>query len=142
MTRLSCVRSFTAAALVSGGALALAAQAPPQPPAGSVLITGSSAPMPAGDLQAGRRRFEAGARSYWHSHDTGQLLFVEDGRMRIQRRGQPLHEVGKGDSDYTGPGVVHWHGGTAASHAVLVNLNFGGGTAWLEPVTDAQYEGK
>lgn len=142
MTPLTRIRLATAAALVSVGALALAAQAPPQPPPGGVLITGTSEAMPGTDLQPGRRRFEAGARSYWHSHEKGQLLLVEDGRMRLQRRGEAMRELGAGQSDYTGPNVVHWHGATPRSHGVLVNLNFGGGTTWMEPVTDAQYEGR
>ena len=142
MTRLTRLRLAAAAAIVSVGTLALAAQVPPQPPPGSVLITGASAALPGSDLQPGRRRFEAGARSYWHSHEKGQLLLVESGRMRLQRRGEAMRELATGQSDYTGPDVVHWHGATTQSHGVLVNLNFGGGTTWLEPVTDAQFEGR
>ena len=37
-------------------------------------------------------RFEAGARSHWHSHSQGQLLLVEEGRGRAQVRGEPVRE--------------------------------------------------
>jgi 4-carboxymuconolactone decarboxylase len=62
------------------------------------------------DLTAARRNFEAGARTYWHSHSNGQLLMVEQGRMRLQKRSEAVKELGVGGSDYTAPNVVHWHG--------------------------------
>ena len=52
-------------------------------------FTGISTVLDAKDLSAARRRFEPGARSAWHSHDNGQLLFVEKGRGRTQKRGRP-----------------------------------------------------
>jgi quercetin dioxygenase-like cupin family protein len=70
-------------------------------------FTGRSDALDATGLRATRRRFEAGARSAWHSHPSGQLLFVEEGRARVQRRGQPLREMGRGESDYTGANVQH-----------------------------------
>ena len=33
-----------------------------------------------------RIRFEAGARTNWHLHSTGQLLLVEEGRGRLYER--------------------------------------------------------
>ena len=127
--------------IVSAGltTLALQAQTPASPQAGGVLITGTSAAMDGKDLSVARRRFEAGARTYWHSHDNGQLLYVESGRMWAQKRGQAKHELGPGESDYTAPNVVHWHGATSASPLVQVNVGFGGSTKWLEAVPEAEY---
>jgi quercetin dioxygenase-like cupin family protein len=119
--------------------LALHAQAPATPPQGGALFTGTSTVMEAKDLSVARRRFEAGARSYWHSHDNGQLLYVEAGRMWTQKRGQAKHELGPGESDYAGPNVVHWHGATGQSHLIQVNVGFGGSTKWLEAVPEADY---
>ena len=122
--------------------IAVAAQAPPtQKPAPGTppLFTGTSTPMDAKDLSVARRRFEPGARSYWHSHDKGQLLLVEDGRMWAQKRGQAKRDLGPGESDYTGPNVVHWHGAAGTSHLIQVNVGFGGEAKWLEAVTDADY---
>jgi len=109
------------------------------PPANPPLFTGTSTPMDGKDLSVARRRFEPGARTYWHSHDRGQLLLVEDGRMRLQKRGQAVRELGAGESDYTAPNVVHWHGATSDRPLVQINVGFGGETKWLEKVTDAEY---
>ena len=106
------------------------------------LFTGKSAVMDGKDLSAARRSFEPGARTYWHSHDHGQLLLVEDGRMRTQKKGGPVKELGKGESDYTGPKIVHWHGAAATQALVQLNVGFGGETRWMEKVTDAEYGAK
>jgi len=106
------------------------------------LFTGKSVVMDGKDLTAARRSFEAGARTYWHSHDNGQLLLVEDGRMRTQKKGGPVKELGKGDSDYTGPRIVHWHGAVSGQALVQINVGFGGETKWMNEVTDAEYNGR
>jgi len=94
-----------------------------QPPAGAddPRFTGKSVAMEGKDLTVARRHFEPGARSAWHSHDKGQLLMVEEGRMRTQKRGQAVKELGVGESDYTGPNMVHWHGAskTQAHHEAI-----------------------
>jgi quercetin dioxygenase-like cupin family protein len=103
---------------------------------------GTTANMDAKDLGVGRRSFEPGARTAWHSHDNGQLIYVEQGRARVQRKGQAMKELGVGDSDYTGPNVVHWHGATPTQRLVQVAVSFGGDTKWLEKTTDDEYNGK
>jgi quercetin dioxygenase-like cupin family protein len=102
-------------------------------------FTGKSVTMDGKDLSAARRHFEPGARSAWHSHDKGQLLLVEDGRMRTQKKGGPVRELGVGESDYTGPNVAHWHGAAPGQALVQINIGFGGDTKWMEKVTDAEY---
>ena len=113
-----------------------------QQPAAQPLFTGTSTPMDGKDLSSARRKFEPGARTYWHSHTNGQLLLVEDGRMRLQKRGQAMRELGVGESDYSGPNVVHWHGATPDKALVQINVGFGGETKWMEAVSDAAYQGK
>ncbi len=113
-----------------------------QEPGTTPRFTGTSTPMDGKDLSAARRSFEAGARSYWHSHDNGQLLLVEKGKMRTQKRGQTMKELGAGESDYTGPNVVHWHGAAPNEALVQINVGFGGGSKWYEEVTADQYNGK
>ena len=54
------------------------------------FIGGGPARLDSEDVLKARVRLEAGARSSWHSHSWGQLLLVEEGRGRIQLRGQPL----------------------------------------------------
>jgi len=105
-------------------------------------FTGKTTVMDGKDLSAARRRFDPGARSAWHSHDKGQLLWVEDGRMRTQKKGGPVRELGVGESDYTGPNVAHWHGATPGQALVQINIGFGGETKWMERVAEAEYNKK
>ena len=105
-------------------------------------FTGKSVVMDGKELTVARRSFEAGARAAWHSHDNGQLLLVEDGRMRTQKKGGAIKELGKGESDYPGPKIVHWHGAVSGQALVQINVGFGGETKWMEKVTDAEYEGR
>ena len=140
MSRMILVASFATLLALSAVWTGRAQQptqgaAPPQ-------ITGTSAAMDAKDLNVARRRFDAGARTYWHSHARGQLLLVEQGRMRLQKRDQAVRELGPGESDFTAANVLHWHGAAADQPAVQINVGFGGQTKWMEQVTDAEYNAK
>jgi quercetin dioxygenase-like cupin family protein len=137
-------------AVTFGVSQAIGQQAPAAAPpaltpaeqAGRVARTGGSVPVES-NINAALRRFEPGNKTYWHSHEGGFLLFVQEGRARVQRRGEPMKELGPGEIDYAPPGVEHWHG--AAPNGPLVQLGvvpFGGGIKFLEPVTDAQYNGQ
>ena len=119
-----------------------AAQPPPAQAGDDPRFTGKSTVMEATGLGVSRRSFEPGARSAWHSHDKGQLIFVEEGRARTQKKGQMLKELGAGESDYTGPNLVHWHGAAPDQRLVQVAVGFGGETKWLEKTTDAEYAGR
>jgi quercetin dioxygenase-like cupin family protein len=121
-----------------------AAQQPPAAGGGgaSANYTGQTSNVDQAGMLPGRRRFEAGARSAWHTHPAGQLLFVEEGRLRVQRRGEPLKDIALHQSDFTGANVPHWHGATPDSHVIQASLSFGGIGPWLEPVTDDEYFGK
>src|SRR6266550_1433296 len=55
-------------------------------------------------------RYEPGARTYWHSHSGGQMLYVVDGDGWVQTRGEPPRRVRPGDAISFRPGEVHWHG--------------------------------
>lgn len=111
-------------------------------PPSSANYTGRTSTVDQAGMLAGRRRFEPGARSAWHTHPAGQLLFVEEGRARVQRRGEPIKELGPHESDFTEANVPHWHGATPDSHVVQASLSFGGIGPWLEPVTDNEYLGR
>ena len=113
-----------------------------QSPGTTPRFTGKTEVMESKDLSIARRRFEPGARTAWHSHDKGQLLLVEQGRMRAQKRGEPIKDYGVGESDYTAADVVHWHGAAPGQTLVQLNVGFGGGSKWFEDVSDADYQGK
>lgn len=104
-------------------------------------FTGTSTSLDTEGLRISRRSFEPGARTAWHRHIDGQLLFVEQGRARIQRRGEAMREIGMGESDYTAPNIAHWHGATPDTHFVQVAVGFGESVEWLELVTDDEYNG-
>jgi quercetin dioxygenase-like cupin family protein len=86
-----------------------------------------------------RVAFEPGARTYWHTHDGPQWLFVIEGRIRIQRLGEPAQEADAGDAIVIQPGEKHWHGATAGSRGAHLAVNVNAATNWMEPVTDEQY---
>lgn len=141
MTRRSILLATLCALMVLTSAAQWVSQAQtPAPPAGdSANYTGQTSRMDTDGMLMGRRRFEAGARSAWHTHPVGQLLFVEQGRMRVQRRGQPVKDLGPGESDYTGANTPHWHGATPDQFVVQASISFGGIGPWLDKVTDDEY---
>ena len=96
------------------------------------------------DMRALRLRFEAGARSNWHSHAGWQILAAEEGRGRTQVRGEAMIELLPGGApNYTAPGVVHWHGASPDEHVIQLTVMGGAsGADWFEPVTDADYRGQ
>lgn len=135
------MRIVVVTVIVAAGLATMAVAQTPQPGT-DPNFTGVVTAMDAKDLTAARRKFDAGARSAWHSHDQGQLLYAESGRMRTGRRGQPVKEYAAGGSEYTAPNVEHWHGATPGEPLVQVNVQFGGTTKWLTKTTDAEYNAK
>ena len=141
MPRILLAVSF-ALLLLMTGVWTRAAQQPGAADLEAARFTGKTTVLEAAGVGATRRRFEAGARTAWHSHPNGQLLFVQEGRLRMQKRGQTIKEMGPGESDFTGPNVEHWHGAAPATPLTHVAVGFGGETKWLDKVTDAEYAGK
>ncbi len=137
---------LTAAAIVLAGSAAWLGSATSQEQTAAQALqrarVGGSVSVES-NINAGLRRFEPGNRTYWHSHEGGFLLFVHEGRARVQTRGQLMRELGPGEVDYVAPGVEHWHG--SAPGETLIQLGvvpYGGGIKFLEPVTDEQYNGQ
>jgi quercetin dioxygenase-like cupin family protein len=93
-------------------------------------------------MNISRRSFDPGARSYWHSHERGQLILVQEGRGRVQQRGKPMRELGPGETDFVPPGVEHWHGATPNTKMTQLAVNFGGSIAWGAAVSADEYSGK
>lgn len=121
--------------------VAQAGQAPVQGPADRFTgkVTISSPFATDGGATGATVRFEAGARSNWHSHAKGQLLVVTQGEGRIQSEGGPVRVMRAGDVVWTPAGVRHWHGGgpdMALTHVAIVDR---GDVVWQEPVSEAQY---
>lgn len=82
--------------------------------------------------------FNPGARTYWHSHELGQILFVVSGCGLVQSEGGAVETLRQGDTVWVPAGERHWHGaapGSAMTH-IAVSL---GTTLWEEAVTDDEY---
>jgi quercetin dioxygenase-like cupin family protein len=88
-----------------------------------------------------RVAFEPGARTHWHTHDGPQWLLVVEGRIRLQKLGEPVQEAEVGDAVVIPPGEKHWHGATPGTRGVHLAVNVNASTNWMEPVTDLQYGG-
>jgi quercetin dioxygenase-like cupin family protein len=141
-TRLrTAIGALVALVLAIGFSTQWLARAQPQQRNDGPRFTGTSTSLDTEGLRMSRRSFEPGARTAWHRHVGGQLLFVEEGRARIQRRGEAIREIGRGESDYTASNVDHWHGATPHEHFVQVAVGFGAEVEWLELVTDEEYSG-
>lgn len=91
----------------------------------------------------GNVSFEPKARTNWHSHPGGQVLFITEGQGYYQALGQPARILRKGDHQEIPPNVVHWHGAgpdTEFAH-IAISLNTDeGGALWQGPVTDEEYD--
>ena len=120
-----------------------AAKGPPEHFTGSVRIDAMfSAPEPSRSAAA-IVTFEPGARTAWHTHPLGQMLFVTQGRGWVQVEGQAKRTVRAGDTVWFEPGEKHWHGATdanAMTHVAVQEKRDGSLVDWLEQVSDADYE--
>ncbi|MFM9915794.1 MAG: cupin domain-containing protein [Rhizobacter sp.] len=103
-------------------------------------FTGSVASLDASDVSAVRFQYAAGARSYWHSHGGDQILVLEQGRGRMQIRGQAMRELLPGQPVLLPGGVPHWHGAAPDQGLVQIAVNVGGAT-FQGPVSDDEYRG-
>ncbi len=127
-----------------------APQTPAAPaPARGVLgpapnFTGNTTTLDTTGYTVGRRVFEAGARNAtWHMHTAGQLVFGEAGRGRVQLQGQPIKELGVGDSAFIPGGTFHWHGAAPNENFTMMFITMGASkTSQGDPVTQEVYLGK
>jgi quercetin dioxygenase-like cupin family protein len=84
--------------------------------------------------------FTPGARTAWHSHSLGQMLYVTEGEGRIQSRGADIVTIRSGDVIHTPPDEWHWHG--ASPEHFMTHLTMTEGEAnWGDHVTEAEYRG-
>lgn len=85
--------------------------------------------------------FEPGARTHWHSHPEGQVLYCVSGLGLVANEDGERTTLTPGDSVQVPPDEVHWHG--AAKDSPMLHLSITvDATAWTDdPVTDDQYQG-
>ncbi|MDH3498481.1 MAG: cupin domain-containing protein [Acidimicrobiia bacterium] len=84
--------------------------------------------------------FEPGARTDWHTHPEGQVLYVVGGEGLVQTADGETVEITAGDVVYSPPGELHWHGAQPTSPMMHLSLTTGGATEWQpRKVTDQEY---
>src|SRR5262247_2866396 len=89
-----------------------------------------------------RVTFSDGARTNWHRHTGPQWLFIVEGRVRVQKWGEPAQEVTVGDAVVIHPGEKHWHGAAPGGRGAHIAVNVNATTEWLEPVSEADYRAR
>jgi quercetin dioxygenase-like cupin family protein len=97
-------------------------------------------PVLAGDEDAAVNGvfFTPGARTYWHSHGSGQFLYVVSGSGLICAEGGDSRIIRAGDVVWVPPGERHWHGGGPTTTLLHLAVSLGQ-TTWLQEVTEAEY---
>jgi len=82
--------------------------------------------------------FTPGARTYWHRHELGQVLYVKAGEGRIYSRDGNGGTIGPGDVVHIPAGEEHWHGAGPDTFMLHMAISLGG-VDWLDPVSDEDY---
>jgi len=110
---------------------------------GTVRIDPLFQPNPPARAAGASVTFEPGARTAWHTHPLGQTLIVTAGCGLSQCEGGPVEEIRPGDVIQFAPGEKHWHGATATTaitHIAIQEQLDGKAVAWMEKVSDEQYQ--
>ena len=82
--------------------------------------------------------FSPGARTYWHTHDQGQVLNVTAGSGWICLEGEAPQEIRTGDVVWIAPHERHWHGAAEGSYMIHTSTSIGK-TNWAEVVAEQDY---
>jgi quercetin dioxygenase-like cupin family protein len=83
--------------------------------------------------------FAPGARTFWHSHERGQILTVVSGSGLICQHGGEVEVLNAGDLAWSPPGELHWHGAAPATSMLHRAISLGL-TTWASHVSDEEYE--
>jgi quercetin dioxygenase-like cupin family protein len=105
-------------------------------------FTGDAYPyltMPATDgVTINTVNFTPCARTYWHSHERGQILIVLAGLGLVQCQDGPVMWMRAGDTIWSPPGERHWHGASPDAYVVHTAISLGA-TSWDRAVDDNEY---
>lgn len=92
------------------------------------------------DASAVAVRFEAAARTFWHSHPRGQLLWVLSGEAIVENANRVRVLAQAGDVVVAAPDELHWHGATSNGPMIHVSITAGEDASWTSRgVTDEQF---
>ncbi len=112
-----------------------------------VQATGVYTPKPVPDITINGQPgpgaiWQPGMRSYWHCHAGGQIMMLDEGVGRVQKRGQRVRTLHRGETEYAAPGEEHWHGAAPDSLAHYFQTSIGNtSTYWMEEVGYDDYMG-
>ncbi|WP_321518987.1 carboxymuconolactone decarboxylase family protein [uncultured Bacteroides sp.] len=109
---------------------------------GRVWVNMNINPEDGYNTMVGTVNFEAKSRTNWHSHTSGQILFVISGVGYYQEKGKSVQIIREGDVVKIPKNVVHWHGAShncAMTHIAMVPELDKDKTEWLNPVSDKEY---
>jgi quercetin dioxygenase-like cupin family protein len=71
--------------------------------------------LPFGDnASANRVTFAPGSRTFWHSHEGGQMLLGQAGSGLVVNRDGDVAAIGDGVGVHGEGGELHWHGARPA----------------------------
>ena len=89
--------------------------------------------------------FAPGARTHWHSHPEGQILYVVSGRGRCgsaPEAGGQVRGIGPGDVVHFDKHELHWHGAAPdcfITHLAVTPHATSEADKWYQQVTDGEY---
>jgi quercetin dioxygenase-like cupin family protein len=82
--------------------------------------------------------FTPGARTYWHTHEVGQVLTVAAGKGWVCVHGETPQPLRAGDTVWIPKGEKHWHGAASDSYLLHTAISIGK-TEWQNEVAAADY---
>jgi quercetin dioxygenase-like cupin family protein len=83
--------------------------------------------------------FRPGSRTFWHSHDDGQLFMVSSGKGMVATRDGQAQVIRAGDVVYSPPGEEHWHGAAPECFVTYTSVSLGA-TNFAEDVKPDDYD--
>jgi quercetin dioxygenase-like cupin family protein len=101
-------------------------------------VWGDPVMPPTDDVTINTVMFAPGGRTYWHTHERGQVLHVTAGRGWICVDGETPQQIRQGDVVFIGPGERHWHGASESSYLVHIAVSLGK-AHWQEEVAECDY---
>jgi quercetin dioxygenase-like cupin family protein len=82
--------------------------------------------------------FPPRGRTFWHSHESGQILHVIAGSGLVCVDGEAPRVLRPGDVVWSPPGERHWHGGGPESFLTHLAVSLGT-SQWEQEVTEDEY---
>ncbi len=115
----------------------------PETFSGTARISSPFQGLPPATVGGATVRFDARARTAWHTHPAGQTLIVTEGIGLVQQQGQAAQAIHTGDVVTIPAHVLHWHGAGpdgSMTHVAVAEKEKGVSVTWQEKVTELDYQ--